>query len=533
MKGKKTARNVGRSSVRPVSRSSVAARAANRSAARPAARKSSRSRVSGVHRQASVNRTRNTGMSRADFLRKAGVGAVGLGAAAVGLGGVAKAQADPGDPNPDGLNIVKPNGDPAAQFDPVIWIYPLHNVNPIGSFATMDVRNVQWAVNNVASDGTVVLKVSPHPQIPGFLFTGSGGPGNVYLAQSITIEGEETHATKVLGGVMSFISVAPVHPIIKNIWFDGAYFCPLVLQTCDGATIRDNKITNVVAIDIGFGGNLAYGIAASDLLEGTADGTITIEENYIDLFGDTYNPTGVTSAPGIGLHDFASNPHFEILGNHIHNAPDGILLASFPNGSANIGGNHVTNREYLNIISDWASGCIYIYKHSYGFGRPGPTNIYDNILHQELSSGGSNQEFHGIIMGTCDNCNVSGNSITGNGTTGMMLFYNLDQEEVFENEISGNSVVGGFPQPYRAEDSLWARNPANKLFFQPETQQVYPHLHDNTFGPPSGGLTELYIVNMTEDTFLSKNSATGYSIVPVEELNPHAIGPAKGPKIPA
>ncbi|MCI0504303.1 hypothetical protein L0Y65_06375 [Candidatus Micrarchaeota archaeon] len=110
----------------------------------------------------------NGGLTRADFLRLAGVAATGVAAAGAGLGGTVHAQVPPGgtywypvgrgDMNPDSNNIIQTSYgyDVYPVGDPTILALP--NKVGLGSAMTADSRNIQWAVDNVNSVETVLLK---------------------------------------------------------------------------------------------------------------------------------------------------------------------------------------------------------------------------------------------------------------------------------------------------------------------------------------------------------------------------------------
>ncbi len=137
-----------------------------------------------------MNSRNETGrITRKQFIRKSAVGAAAIG---LGLGRVANAALPPvpapptvylkrNDPNPDPLNIipdgaggwhVHPDGDP----NPLANESGQRYLNPLGAptmgLVTADSRNIQWAVNNVPSGGTVRLMSKTSPSR-----TTSPGPG--------------------------------------------------------------------------------------------------------------------------------------------------------------------------------------------------------------------------------------------------------------------------------------------------------------------------------------------------------------------
>jgi len=127
-------------------------------------------------------------MSRKQFGQALGLGAAGVAAAGLGLGGVAHA-VPPNDPN-----IVDGNtGQPAIGGETLIWVYPT-------AIESNDVPNVQWALDYIHPGGTVILKQyqagTSNP-----LYFNFGTTGTVSITKSVTLQGEFTGPRKPLAGV--------------------------------------------------------------------------------------------------------------------------------------------------------------------------------------------------------------------------------------------------------------------------------------------------------------------------------------------
>ncbi|MCI0503236.1 right-handed parallel beta-helix repeat-containing protein [Candidatus Micrarchaeota archaeon] len=218
-------------------------------------------------------------MSRGSFLRTAGIGAAGVAAAGLGLGGVARAAAFPaGNDNPDPANIIDPStGQGAIGGESEIWIYPTGNdsilaeKNPIANNAAMttDSRNIQWAVNNIQENGTILLKNSSTQFHFPKLF--QYGFAQVIVWRSCTVSGETDQyntGNRLPDGTPQFPNGMPLTIIrnggmlldlrtllsnnppisvtVKNLHFDGAQ--THVLRThYNGDFVIDNcKVTNLL-----------------------------------------------------------------------------------------------------------------------------------------------------------------------------------------------------------------------------------------------------------------------------------------------
>ena len=201
----------------------------------------------------------NQNMSRSGFVKTLGVSAAALGMAATGLGGVARANY----PDP---NIV---GNPG---DAVITVYPM-NIYP------HDVQNVQWAVDNVASPGTVILKSTLNDGVTPTAFN-FGTNGIIKLLRpSITLTGDgwdtvlNEPKTKINGGggpyLFSNVFVNP--PITVGTTSTSA---AIFAVNAPGVTIRELKMYSRTA---------ASGIYISSAFWPVSDQAVVVEKNHIDV----------------------------------------------------------------------------------------------------------------------------------------------------------------------------------------------------------------------------------------------------------
>jgi hypothetical protein len=175
----------------------------------------------------------------------------------------------------------------------------------------VDPQAVQEAVGE---GGTIVLKGT-------FDF---GGKGMVNITKDVTITGETDDKgapiTKIKGGFWTFHSPLPprLPPevpgpkiTIQNIHFDGTLWCPIHLAYCSGATIANNKVTNLRPIPIPvpvFGKTGVFfqqAIVCGTMYEqpkepkyqpGAFTGQLIITDNEIDMYNE--NPVN-TLAQGV------------------------------------------------------------------------------------------------------------------------------------------------------------------------------------------------------------------------------------------
>jgi hypothetical protein len=176
---------------------------------------------------------------------------------------------------------------------------------------SVDPQAIQTAV---AEGGTILLKGT-------FDF---GGKGMVNITKDVTITGETDDKgapiTKIKGGFWTFHSPLPSQQppeapgpkiTIQNIHFDGALWCPIHLAYSSGATIANNKVTNLRPIPIPvpvFGktgvfaqqaivcGSLNEQPKEPKYLPGAFTGPLIITDNQIDMYNE--NPVN-TLAQGV------------------------------------------------------------------------------------------------------------------------------------------------------------------------------------------------------------------------------------------
>jgi hypothetical protein len=175
----------------------------------------------------------------------------------------------------------------------------------------IDPQAVQAAV---AEGGSIVLKGT-------FDF---GEKGSVTITKDVDIVGEADNKgstmTKIKGGFWTFHSPLPsqLPPevpgpkiTIQNIHFDGASWCPIYLAYCSGATIADNKMTNLRPVPLPvpiFGKTGVFfqqAIVCGSILDkgakyqpGAFTGRLIITDNEIDLYNE--NPVN-TMAQGVWI----------------------------------------------------------------------------------------------------------------------------------------------------------------------------------------------------------------------------------------
>jgi hypothetical protein len=202
----------------------------------------------------------------------------------------------------------------------------------------IDVPAVQAAVDQ---GGTILLKGT-------FDF----GTGTVYITTTVTIRGEGSENTKICGGghvgghysmeTSAFMSMEGANPTIEEIWFDGAAFAAIYLFSCNGATIRNNKITGVIpetekwgwspAVFGIWGGALFEQIYANDPMSSYYGepvygfkGSILIEENEVDLM-HLYPAGWYDIYDGITIFDVPEASFIHIEKNLVKTPQNGITV---------------------------------------------------------------------------------------------------------------------------------------------------------------------------------------------------------------
>jgi len=215
-----------------------------------------------------------------------------------------------------------------------------------------DPQAVQAAV---AEGGAIVLK--------GTFDFGDKGMVNIIKDVSIIGETDDKGApiTKIKGGFWTFHSpLPPKLPIevqgpkitIQNIHFDGALWCPIHLAYSSGATITNNKVTNLRPMPIPapvmgrtgvffqqaiFCGTLFEQPKEPKYLPGAFTGQLNITDNEIDMYNE--NPVN-TMAQGVwiiwttGINALiqrntivnCSRNSFEILDNYLGQDGSGMIM---------------------------------------------------------------------------------------------------------------------------------------------------------------------------------------------------------------
>ena len=407
----------------------------------------------------------NSAMTRGTFMRGLGLAGAGVAAAGLGLGGVTHAA--------DHIEVLS-NGD--------IRVYPLPAQT---DKAPVDVKNVQWAVDNVVLGGTVHLMAHDiNGNLNAFNFgdAGSVRGKQVVITRNTSIIGEtlasqmnfsSPHGTiqsdrAVIygGGIANFPNggyfTAPLFVYadskvqISSLRFDSFGNAAISVKKCNGVEITDNVMTNVVPLyclinEVYF----AYGVLVSalnaDFTYQSMLGEILIANNAIDLYGPSrdFNEYVLFGA-GIGVADIKTGPSINITNNLIENpGPWGIWVPGTQNSEILIDRNEVHQRRNLGHAYLWGGG-IAVYPHDVGLGAvpAGKPTITNNGLYNIVSvNSGEWPQPTGIflhfVVGTPENNNLIGNNvIQGSGTYAIMV----DDNCVFNTfNISSGNLDGFTP----------------------------------------------------------------------------------------
>lgn len=253
-------------------------------------------------------------------------------------------------PNPDPANITQADGTTAAVGgENEVWVFPTNST-------PTDLWNIQWAVDNVASGGRVLLKQYARGTsvLTVFRFDASS---HVNFTQDLTIEGEITSredtgigvqkGTTVYGGQQTFnvgsVSGPPIQPSvsIRNIRFDGAAPGPIVFRAGKG----HNEVSGCSIVHYRYGLSLsgipgAFPIIADPVPAGpnALMGTFNITDNYIGRPDDRLDLNNI-------MHVSNANLALTISGNIIEDAY-WAAIAVFGNiGETTITNNTITKTQ--------------------------------------------------------------------------------------------------------------------------------------------------------------------------------------------
>jgi len=344
-------------------------------------------------------------MSRAAFLKGAGATALAGVAAMAGIEKLSTVNSvSASSLNPDLTYIKGRDGSHAQPGDFEMHVFPVGNsaasfLHPLSGAAdaiypggtlpdvdvTQDVRNLQWAVSNIAAGGTVTMKQGEFHF--GDESVGSNR-GSVILTQGVNLRGETTEdsgvvsewKTKVYGGGMVVpnagggIDVAPfvardylypnspntdprVHPInFHGLHLYGFHENGIIINGAKGTEISGCKIVNVgnsyFATGLMFWGAHYYSYSNIDY--------IVVKDNVIHLHNydeatDTVDLDNPPSNPATGytlpIYLFGYLYHADIIGNTMTSY--GALYidttyGALPGVATTFRDNHVTMNKLLN-----------------------------------------------------------------------------------------------------------------------------------------------------------------------------------------
>jgi len=380
----------------------------------------------------------NASMSRGGFIKTAGVAAVGVGMAATGLGGVARAGHGPSD-------FIAPELIAGGGMNYNVW--------PSGDLTgATDVQNVQWCVDNVRAGGHVQLKAQDK-------FTGEmkafdfGAVGSVRLTKNVSIIGETdaqgNPLTTINNGRDTFYSPLPnplPNPLpagpsitIQGINFIGSKAAAIYLEYCGGASITGNTVSQVIPIvDNEYAGYYrGQGISIfhrdSIYREGAITGNIEISGNYLDLLDPAlltwivlnpptiYHPFQKIRTSAIAV-SFATNATVHVAGNAIlHSARLGTETLDHYNCSVTIENNTITAPAEgapkpsphgpHGILVGW------FYNQNPTMQQPSTYVVQGNnvTVERAIATGGS--AYSAGVFCLVDPITVSGNTITFSSTT--------------------------------------------------------------------------------------------------------------------
>jgi hypothetical protein len=359
-----------------------------------------------------------------------------------------------------------------------------------------DCNNIQWAVNNVTTEGmpVVLLKATGLSGEAYFDFGTELIPFNfrVDIQKNCILSGESDSSGKLLTTIKNGVSLFGINTpsflgnpqlppqankvIIKDLVSDGGsiHWCGAYWDP-----VSDVEINNVHIINfIGYPG---YPYTISLFTHNI--GSWTVKNCYVQM-KDTQD-VKINNTLNLAIASNAENSVADISGNTVITPGNGIGLVPA-----------LTGKIYSNVISAVV-----------GIIADGPHNVL-----------------------------IKSNKIEANAEVGIQLnpgFEYLNPSISF-NTIEANKVVSASYTDYLLVDSIWFPNPQG--FNRGELKvdlAAYPHVRNNGFLNAIGG-SNLKIVNIDLPTLARFGNYIDSSfnvIVATENDNPHARAEAQGPKI--
>jgi hypothetical protein len=317
----------------------------------------------------------------------------------------------------------------------------------------VDIQAVQKAVDQ---GGTILLKGT-------FDF---GEKGSVTITKDVNIVGEADNKgsiiTKIRGGFWTFHSPLPSHLppevpgpkiTIQNIHFDGTLWCPIYLAYSSGATIANNKMTNVRPMPIPapvFGRTgvfLQEAIVCGPFLEkgpkyqpGAFTGQLIITDNEIDLYNE--NPvntlgvgvwilwtTGINAQIQQNTIFNSSRNSIEILDNYLGQDGNGMIIIK--------DNKIVTATEGLSVPSPQTPNGIVV---GWFVDMSGGLNTQRNIKHVVVNNAiRTRGKTSAGIMALTDGVVIVNNAILSEGTEALGLGVYSSDGYIAYNRMEGAS----------------------------------------------------------------------------------------------
>jgi len=330
----------------------------------------------------------------------------------------------------------------------------------------VDPQAVQAAVSE---GGTIVLKGTLN----------FGDKGMVNITKDVNIMGETDDKgvpiTKIKGGFWTFHSPLPsqLPPevpgpkiTIQNIHFDGALWCPIQLAYSSGATIANNKVTNLRPIPIPvpvFGktgvfaqqaivcGTLNEQPKEPKYLPGVFTGQLIITDNEIDMYNE--NPVN-TLAQGV-LVIWTTGINAQIQRNTIVNCSRNSIemldnyLGQDGSGMIMIKDNRiVTATEGTPIPTPQTPNGIIV---GWFMDMPSGLNPQRNIKHVVVNNAiRTRGKTSGGIATLTDGVVVVNNTIVSDGEDSIPLFITSSDGYLAYNKMEGmSSKPGVFVTPWK------------------------------------------------------------------------------------
>jgi hypothetical protein len=434
-------------------------------------------------------------------------------------------------------NIIDPiTRKPAKGGESLIWVYPTKDPN-------QDRPNIQWALDNITPEGTIVLKTSGlsgeayfdlNREFQNYTF------GN-YICRSCTLKGEIS--SEAFADYHSYLDGKPKMTMIKNgmmlFGINWSGYCPV------------SAADKVVIKDLVSQGGRVFWCGAFQKCDVEINNVHIVDfaayPDYPNLIGFYSHAKGrfavknctiheISSVPGINLGiayvglEKSHGAKIEITSNSIVTQGRGIGIGIFNNNDI------AYNKDYDITITQntIVSSAGIILKSE--FAELGLAVIGKNKLINSIPVFIPSLRVGIQAVGLHDSV-IKDNEISGNYAKGVELIYSQIRPAIDNNTIEANNIFLSSlidrKKAYVVHDSIWFQKSSGNFYVD---QSLYPHTRNNAFLNPIGKKEDngLWLADIDQDTLQKYNPGINFNLFDVNvdpsPENPHSRSEALGPK---